>query len=282
MVAMQKKPETWNNAATPPVILSIAGSDSGGGAGIQADLKTITVLGGFGVSVLSALTAQNGAGVRGVYDIEPEFVLLQLAAVREGFFVRAAKTGMLANAACIHAVADALREKDFPLVVDPVCVSGSGHRLLREDAEDALRQRMLPLADLLTPNRPEAELLAGMRINAIEDMEKAVERLHALGAKAVLLKGGHFDAYAGGEQMPDWLGIPGEPLLALPHPRIETENTHGTGCTLSAAIAFGLGMGLLLRQAVEQAQAFLTRALASGFNPGIGAGPPNFMGGVRA
>lgn len=151
---------------TPPCILTIAGSDSGGGAGIQADLKTITVIGGFGMSVITALTAQNGVGVAGIHAPEPGFVGLQLKTVREGFPIAAAKTGMLFSAEIIEAVEAGLQGREFPLVVDPVCVSQSGQRLLREDAVNALRWHILPKADLLTPNRPEAELLADMKIDS--------------------------------------------------------------------------------------------------------------------
>ena len=264
-------------ASEHPVVLTIAGTDSGGGAGVQADMKTMTVLGGFGTSVLAALTAQNGAGVLGIHEVPVDFVLLQLQAIREGFPVKAAKTGMLASAPIIEALADALAAKDFPLVIDPVCVSQSGHRLLREDAESALRDRMLPLADLLTPNKPEAELLAGMAINNHDDSLEAMRRLHTLGAKAVLLKGGHFDNWD--KDMVDWLFIPGQEPLPLRHALVETSNNHGTGCTLSAAIATFLAFGLPLVNAVTQAQDYLTRALATSFCPGIGAGPPNFLGG---
>ena len=263
----------------PPVILTIAGSDSGGGAGIQADLKTVTVLGGFGVSVIAALTAQNGAGVRGIHEVPPDFVLLQLDAVRQGFPVRAAKTGMLASVPIIDALAENLAQKDFPLVVDPVCVSQSGHRLLRQDAEDALRRKILPLADVLTPNRPEAELLSGVNIRSAKDVPQAARILQDMGAGAVLLKGGHFEEYEDLEQMTDWLALPGREAIPLPHPRVETANNHGTGCTLSAALATFLGFGLPVEEAVVRAQTFLTKALARSFCPGIGAGPPNFLGG---
>jgi phosphomethylpyrimidine kinase len=266
--------------SSPPVILTIAGTDSGGGAGVQADLKTMTVLGAFGTSAIAALTAQNGAGVLGIHEVPVEFLLLQLEAVRKGFPVRAAKTGMLASAPLIEALADALADKDFPLVVDPVCVSQSGHRLLKESAEQAMRGRMLPLADLLTPNRLEAELLAGMPIKSSLDVARAMDRLFELGAFAVLLKGGHFEEYEGRGEMTDWLCERGGAPIPLSHPRVETGNNHGTGCTLSSAIATYIGFGLPLREAVERAQHFLTRALASSFCPGIGAGPPNFLGGV--
>lgn len=274
---------TWQpgSNAPYPVILTIAGSDSGGGAGIQADLKTMTALGGYGASVITALTAQNGAEVRGVHETPPDFVLLQLEAVLEGFPVRAAKTGMLASAPIIEVLASALeKKKDFPLVVDPVCVSQSGYRLLREDAEQALARRMLPLADVLTPNKPEAELLSGMSIEDASGVAEAVRRLQVMGAKAVLIKGGHFAEYAGQERMIDWLGLPGAELLPMPHSRVDTGNNHGTGCTLSAALATYLGMGLPLPAAVRKAQDYLTRALDTSFCPGIGAGPPNFLGGA--
>jgi hydroxymethylpyrimidine/phosphomethylpyrimidine kinase len=269
-------------AALPwPVILTIAGSDSGGGAGIQADLKTMTVLGAFGVSAIVALTAQNGAGVRGIHEAPADFIRLQLDAVREGFPVKAAKTGMLASVPIIEVVAQDLGERDFPLVVDPVCVSQSGHRLLRKDAEGAMRTLMLPRADVLTPNKPEAELLSGVAIEDQASLFRALERLHALGARAVLLKGGHFAEQHARESMTDWLSLPGSNPLPLSHPRVRTSNNHGTGCTLSAALATFLGFGLPLPEAVVKAQAYLTRALESGFSPGIGAGPPNFLGGAR-
>ena len=271
---------TMNNAPYPlyPVGLSIAGSDSGGGAGVQADCKTMTALGAFATTVITALTAQNGAGVLGIHEVPADFVLLQLRTVREGFPVKAAKTGMLASAPIINALAGALHDRDFPLVVDPVCVSQSGYRLLREDAENAMRERMIPLADVLTPNKPEAELLAGMSIDSPDDVTRAAARLQALGAKAVLIKGGHF-ANRPGQDMVDWLCIPGQGCEPLSQPRVDTDNNHGTGCTLSAAMAAYLAFGLPVREAVIRAQVYLNRALATSFNPGIGTGPPNFFGG---
>ena len=225
---------------TPPCILTIAGSDSGGGAGIQADLKTITVIGGFGMSVITALTAQNGVGVAGIHAPEPGFVGLQLKTVREGFPIAAAKTGMLFSAEIIEAVEAGLQGREFPLVVDPVCVSQSGQRLLREDAVNALRWHILPKADLLTPNRPEAELLADMKIDSEKDIDVAARKLLDMGPKAVLIKGGHFGS-ASDAEFTDWLALPDEPLIALKQPGVKTSNNHGTGCTLSAAIATYLG-----------------------------------------
>ncbi|MDR2800523.1 MAG: bifunctional hydroxymethylpyrimidine kinase/phosphomethylpyrimidine kinase [Desulfovibrio sp.] len=268
-------------APARPVILSVAGSDSGGGAGIQADMKTVTALGAFGVSVLAALTAQNGAQVRGVLEVPVDFVLLQLAAVLDGFPVKAAKTGMLATTGIIEAVAGALGQsrRSFPLVVDPVCMSQSGHRLLRPEAEDAMRVLLLPEADILTPNKPEAELLARARLEDDADPRPLLDRLHALGAKAVLLKGGHFKKFSGHTLITDWLSLPGREPQAFSHARVETVNTHGTGCALSAALAAFLGFGFTPDEAVRKAQQFLSAALASSFTPGIGAGPPDFFAG---
>ncbi|WP_353115156.1 bifunctional hydroxymethylpyrimidine kinase/phosphomethylpyrimidine kinase [Nitratidesulfovibrio sp.] len=264
--------------ATPPCILTIAGSDSGGGAGIQADLKAMTALGGFGMSVITALTAQNGLGVTGIHAPDAEFVALQLTTVLDGFPVVGAKTGMLFSAPIIEAVADVLdARKNFPLVVDPVSVSQSGHRLLREDAVEAMVRRVLPLADLLTPNRPEAEMLAGMDIATEGDAREAVRRILGMGPKAVLLKGGHFE---GSGDLVDWLGLPGgadgeADIVALSQPRVDTPNNHGTGCTLSAAIATCLGLGMKLLPAVQRAQRYLNLCLRESYTPGRGFGPPN-------
>jgi hydroxymethylpyrimidine/phosphomethylpyrimidine kinase len=262
----------------------MAGSDSGCGAGIQADLKTIAALGGYGLCVITALTAQNGLGVSGVHAPPADFVLAQLKAVREGFPIHAAKTGMLFNAEIVRALATALADKDFPLVLDPVCVSQSGCRLLEESALSALISELLPLADLATPNRPEAEVLAGMPIHNERDVEEAIARLLALGPKAVLLKGGHFvddlsevNAPRAVPTVVDWLGLPGCKPIPLPQPRVRTENTHGTGCTLSSAIAFGLACGLGLEPAVRQAQSYLNRCLRHSYAPGQGFGPPNHL-----
>ena len=261
---------------TPPCILTIAGSDSGGGAGIQADLKTITVIGGFGMSVITALTAQNGVGVAGIHAPEPGFVGLQLKTVREGFPIAAAKTGMLFSAEIIEAVEAGLQGREFPLVVDPVCVSQSGQRLLREDAVNALRWHILPKADLLTPNRPEAELLADMKIDSEKDIDVAARKLLDMGPKAVLIKGGHFGS-ASDAEFTDWLALPDEPLIALKQPGVKTSNNHGTGCTLSAAIATYLGLGLGIRDAIVHAQKFLNHCLRHGYAPGLGPAEPRFM-----
>ncbi|BAV91955.1 bifunctional hydroxymethylpyrimidine kinase/phosphomethylpyrimidine kinase [Candidatus Desulfovibrio trichonymphae] len=261
----------------PPNILTIAGSDSGGGAGIQADLKTIMALGGYGMSVITALTAQNGMGVAGIHAPSPDFVALELAAVLEGFPVAAAKTGMLYSAAIIRAVAPVLRERAFPLVVDPVSVSQSGSLLLQEDAVAALKEEILPGCDLLTPNRLEAELLSGVSVSGIEDACAAGEKLLDMGVRAVLIKGGHMP---GDIVVTDVLCAAGKEPKILPQAKVDTENNHGTGCTLSAAIATGLGRGLPLPAAVKEAQEFLNRALRQSYNPGKGCGPVNHADGM--
>ena len=263
--------------STIPNILTIAGSDSGGGAGIQADLKTIMALGGYGMSVITALTAQNGVAVNGIHAPEPEFVVLQLRTVLNGFPVAAAKTGMLFSAAIIRELVPILQERDFPLVVDPVSVSQSGNPLLREDAITVLKEEILPLADLLTPNQPEAEMLTGLQIDGQDTAFAAGERLLQMGARAVLIKGGHMENSI---MVTDYLCQPGQPPKALPQARVETANNHGTGCTLSAAIATALGKGLPLQAAVAEAQRYLNLALRKSYNPGKGAGPVNHAAGL--
>jgi hydroxymethylpyrimidine/phosphomethylpyrimidine kinase len=266
-----------------PNILTVAGSDSGGGAGIQADLKTITSLKGFGLSVITALTAQNGLEVKGVLPVPPDFVLLQLQAVLEGFKIKAAKTGMLCNAEIMLALHEKLRKRDYPLVVDPVCVSQSGYKLIDGEGIAALRQKIVPLADLLTPNLPEAEELSGVKIDSPGALEQAVRKLLRLGAKAVLLKGGHFKSGEFGREegsLTDWLCLADGSMTPLVHRLVESGNNHGTGCTTAAAIAAFLGLGCALEESVRKAQDFLLRALENSFNPGLGAGPVNFMAGA--
>jgi hydroxymethylpyrimidine kinase / phosphomethylpyrimidine kinase / thiamine-phosphate diphosphorylase len=268
----------------PPSILTIAGSDSGGGAGIQADLKAIMMQGCYGLSVVTALTAQNTRTVAAISAPEPDFVALQLKTVMDDFPIRAAKTGMLFSAPIIEAVADGLSGKTFPLVVDPVCVSQSGAELLQPEAVTALTKRILPLADLLTPNKPEAEFLTGVTIATRDDLERAAKILLDCGAKAVLIKGGHFEG-AREEDVTDWLALPGRELEALTMPRVDTKNAHGTGCTLSAAIAANLGLGMGLLDAVRAAQSYLNLCLRAGYDLGLGDGPPNHLApylGLRA
>lgn len=266
-----------------PNILTIAGSDSGGGAGIQADIKTMTCLHGFGMSVITALTAQNGEGVTGIHAVPADFVVQQYTTVRDGFKIHAAKTGMLCNGEIMHELAAVLKNRDFPLVVDPVCVSESGHRLVEESAISTLREEILPLADLITPNIPETEVLVGFSVGSYETVEAAAAALHKLGAKAVLVKGGHFNdgKNSNAHIMTDWLSLGDGRLIPLSHPRVTTPNTHGTGCTLSAAIATFIGAGNDIGTAVSKAQLFLVRALETSFTPGKGVGPVNFLEGAK-
>lgn len=255
-----------------PCIMTIAGSDSGGGAGIQADLKTIMALGAYGTSAITALTAQNGLGVAGVEAATPEFVGLQIRTILAGFRIAAAKTGMLFSAAIIEAVASCLSGRDFPLVVDPVSVSQSGNSLLDQGAIASLIKLIIPGCDLLTPNAPEAEMLTGIRVEDAETAFAAARKLADMGAKAVLVKGGHIP---GSIMVADYLYIPGQQPKELPQARVDTENNHGTGCTLSAAIATCLGQGLPLETAVAKAQRYLNLALRKSYNPGLGCGPVN-------
>ncbi|MEZ7196585.1 bifunctional hydroxymethylpyrimidine kinase/phosphomethylpyrimidine kinase [Pseudodesulfovibrio karagichevae] len=256
-----------------PCVLTIAGSDSGGGAGIQADLKTITMLGGYGASVITALTAQNTAAVTGIHAPSAKFVALQLKTVLDDIKVDAAKTGMLFSAPIIEAVAALLRKKTFPLVVDPVCVATSGGKLLQDDAVEAMVDRMFPLADLLTPNLPEAELFTGMKIESREDVFLAGKLLLKMGPKAVLIKGGHADSLA----VTDWYMTPGTDPIPFMQRRVDTDCTHGTGCTLSSAIATGLAKGLDMGVAILRGQEYLNLALRAGCRLGQGGGPPNHL-----
>lgn len=254
-----------------PTVLTIAGSDSGGGAGIQADLKTISMLGGFGCSVITALTAQNTTAVTGIHPVPPEFVDLQLRAVLSDLTVRAAKTGMLFSGEIIRAVAAVLSKRDFPLVVDPVCVAQSGARLLEESAVTEMVRHLFPITDLLTPNIPEAELFTGLTLKSAHDICEAAERLLAMGPKAVLIKGGHMDSPAS----TDWYATPGQKPLPLMQSRVDTKNLHGTGCTLSAAIAAHLGLGNDMLASVRKSQLYLHSALRASYSVGRGGGSPN-------
>ena len=252
-----------------PRALTIAGSDSGGGAGIQADLKTFFAHGCFGMSALTALTAQNTVGVAGIHEVPPEFVALQIDAVVTDIGVDAAKTGMLAGAAIVEAVAEAVAEHSIsPLVVDPVFVAKGGDRLLAEDAVGSLTASLLPLATLVTPNIPEAEALTGMSIGCVEDMEAVARALRGMGPKAALVKGGHLD----GERAVDVL-FDGRDSVVLEGDRHETRDTHGTGCVLSAAITSRLAHGDDLAAAVGAGKRFVDGAIAHGLRLGQGHGP---------
>jgi len=250
-----------------PRALTIAGSDSGGGAGIQADLKTFSAFRVFGMSVITAVTAQNSVGVQGVENLPPAFVAQQLRSVLSDFGADAAKCGMLSTAPIIEAVADVLAEHPIRrLVVDPVMVAKSGDPLLRPDARQALISRILPLALVVTPNLPEAEALSGISVRGREGMEEAARRIHALGPRHVLVKGGHLEG--------DALDLlwDGRDFTELSVPRVDSPNTHGTGCTFSAAIAAGLALGQSLLEAVRRAKAYVTRAIQEGFQAGRGVG----------
>jgi hydroxymethylpyrimidine/phosphomethylpyrimidine kinase len=252
-----------------PRCLTIATSDSGGGAGIQADLKAFARLGCHGMSAIVALTAQNTTAVTAVHEAPPAFARAQLDAVFDDIGVDAAKTGMLANTAIVEAVATTVAGTAIgPLVVDPVFVSKHGHRLLEQDAIGALRSRILPLATLVTPNLPEAAGLAGVDVETRGDMRRAADAILALGAGAVLVKGGHLAGdrasdllvHAGGEE---WLEME----------RIDTRNTHGTGCTLSSAAAARLALGDSVPEAARAAKAFVTEAIRHALALGHGIGP---------
>ena len=250
----------------PVSALTIAGSDSGGGAGIQADLKTFAAHGVHGLSAIAALTAQHTRGVTAVHVPPMPFLRAQIDACFDDFDIGAVKLGMLATAEVIHTVADALQAHGARrLVVDPVMVATSGDRLLAEDALDALRTRLLPRADLVTPNVPEAELLAGMRIASAADAEEALSRLLALGARAVLLKGAHLDE--GDVVIDRYRDAAGSEVFT--HPRLPIEG-HGTGCTLASAAAAGLARGLATAEATAAAVAYVGRALRQGYRPGRG------------
>lgn len=253
-----------------PRILTVAGSDSGGGAGIQADLKTITALGGFGMSAVTALTAQNTREVRALHRVPADFVRAQIDAVAEDIGIDAAKTGMLHTAAVVEAVAERLNAHGVRrLVVDPVMVAKSGARLLDPEAEGALRNVLLPLAMVVTPNLPEAERLCGAPLRGLGDMKGAARSILEMGPQWVLVKGGHLS----GEPV-DVLSN-GEEVHEIRRPRVDTRSTHGMGCTYSAAIATYLGHGLEMPEAVERARDALQAALETALSLGGGHGPLN-------
>jgi len=254
----------------PPVALTIAGSDSGGGAGIQADLRTFAFQRVHGTSALTCVTAQNTLGVNRVDALPPEAVAAQIEAVVQDIGVQGIKTGMLLNAEIVGEVARQVERWALqPLVVDPVMVSRTGAKLLAEDAIQAIRERLIPLAQVVTPNRYEAQILAGMELQSLADMETAARRIHALGCKAVLVKGGGMPGELQGVDV--WFD--GERLEVLKSQRIPTRHTHGTGCTLSAAIAAQLAWGKDPLTATLLAKAYVTEALRHPLAIGAGQGP---------
>jgi len=248
-------------------VLIIAGSDSGGGAGIQADIKAVTALGGFAATAVTALTAQDTLGVHGVLPVPVAFIRQQMRVVLRDIGADALKTGMLHDAATIAAVCDeiAAEARDIPLVADPVMVAKGGHPLLQPDAVETLRRRLLPRATIITPNLPEAEVLSGLAIPDAAAMPAAAAALLRLGARAVLLKGGHL----AGDTVVDLLAT-ADGTEAFESPRIATRHTHGTGCTLASALAAGLAQGLTLRAAVIRARDYVRAAILAA--PGLGAG----------
>ncbi len=251
----------------PPRVLTVAGSDSGGGAGIQADLKTMLALGVHGMSVLTAVTAQNSIGVQGYWPLPLAAVTTQLDSVLDDIGVDAVKTGMLASAPLVHTVATALAGLGVPLVVDPVAASKHGDSLLAPDAVAVLREELLPLATVVTPNLPEVEVLTGVRVDTEEGLREAAEAVHALGPRWVLVKGGHLAGVA-----VDLL-FDGTSATLLRAPRLDNRHTHGTGCTLASAIACFLASGLDVPEAVRAGKDYVTGAIGAGFALGAGIGP---------
>jgi hydroxymethylpyrimidine/phosphomethylpyrimidine kinase len=253
-------------------VLVIAGSDSGGGAGIQADIKTITALGAFAATAITALTAQNTLGVHGVMGVPPDFIRQQIEVVLSDIGADVIKIGMLGDAATIGTVCDALTDlaPDVPVVLDPVMVAKGGHALLAAEAVDSLRRRLLPLAAIITPNLPEAETLTGRTIAGEADMRAAASALLAMGVPAALVKGGHLAS----ETVVDLLATEAG-IEAFAAPRIPTRHTHGTGCTTASALAAGLAQGLSLRDSVNRARLYVRAAIETAPGLGRGHGPLN-------
>jgi hydroxymethylpyrimidine/phosphomethylpyrimidine kinase len=254
-------------------VLVVAGSDSGGGAGIQADVKTVTALGGYAATAVTALTAQNTLGVEAVLTMDPDFVERQMEVVLIDIGADAIKIGMLGSAATVQRVADTCRRlaATTPVVVDPVMVAKGGQSLLDPDAREALRTVLVPIAALVTPNVPEAESLTGLRIGGEADLGRAAERLLLLGPAAVLVKGGHLP----GDRVVDVLRTADGGEYRFESPRIDSRSTHGTGCTLASAIAVGIAEGLTLEGAVARARLYVFEAIRTAPNFGQGHGPLN-------
>ena len=289
-----------NQSKSYPKVLSIAGSDSSGGAGIQADLKTFSALGVYGATAITAITAQNTQGVNSQFALEPQMVYDQIAAVMDDIEPSVVKIGMLSNTAIVEAVAKALHDyKPSFIILDPVIVSSTGHRLLSIEAQETIKEKLIPIADLLTPNIPEMKALTDSPLSSLEEKKEAAKQLFKLGAKAILLKGGHEE----GEMKTDVLFVSQQTtdnettsrdasmtqndkqdvvdtsirMLLLSSPTIETNNTHGTGCTLSSAIAAFIARGLSLEDAISEAKNYVTEAIRAGadINIGKGIGPVN-------
>ncbi|EKU42796.1 phosphomethylpyrimidine kinase [Lysinibacillus fusiformis ZB2] len=254
------------------IVTTIAGSDSGGGAGIQADLKTFQELEVFGTSVITALTAQNTLGVTGVCPIDVSFIKKQFEALVEDFPIAAIKTGMLYSSNIIKAIAHTISELNIPLIVDPVMIAKGGESLLQQEAIDTLCSTLLPLATIVTPNIPEAEALSGRAIHHVEDMKEVAQSLLQLGVQCVIIKGGHLadPLYA-----IDYVFFKNGRSFSMQSPRIQTKNTHGTGCTFSAALTAFLGQGFTLENAIIEAKKYIQLAIMYNLSIGNGHGPTN-------
>lgn len=251
-------------------VLTIAGSDSIGGAGIQADIKTISANGCYAMSVITSVTAQNTLGVNGIFDIPAEFVKTQIEAVFDDIRPDAVKIGMLSDTNIIKTVSDILRKRKAEnIVADTVMVSTSGHRLIAEDAVSALMEYMIPISEIVTPNIPEAETLSGIKIKTEDDMKKAAKIIMRYGCKSVIIKGGHLKTSA------DDVLFDGNKFIVFRNEKINNSNTHGTGCTLSSAIASGLANGFSIAESVKNAKNYVTGAIADGLDLGKGRGPLN-------
>ena len=270
-----------NQSKSYPKVLSIAGSDSSGGAGIQADLKTFSALGVYGATAITAITAQNTQGVNSQFALEPQMVYDQIAAVMDDIEPSVVKIGMLSNTAIVEAVAKALNDyKPSFIVLDPVIVSSTGHRLLSIEAQETIKEKLIPIADLLTPNIPEMKALTDSPLSSLEEKKEAAQQLFKLGAKAILLKGGHEE----GEVKKDYLFFNGlkakdkslksasESVSEYASETVVTKNTHGTGCTLSSAIAAFIARGLSLEDAISEAKNYVTEAIRAGADIKIGKG----------
>ena len=263
------------NSASPPRALTIAGSDSGGGAGIQADIKTFAALGVFGTSAITAITAQNTLGVTAVAEVPVEIINDQIDAVVSDIGVDAVKTGMLSSTEIVECVAEAVKRLELaPLVVDPVMIAATGAQLLQDDAVESVRKQLVPRATVVTPNVPEAEVLTGVEIDSVEDMELAGGELLLMGADAVVVKGGHFDDGTG--RVKDVL-VTKEGTHTFTSLRIDTTSNHGTGCTFASAVAAHLAHGMELAHAVELSQRYVWNAMANAVPIGSGHGPLNHM-----
>ena len=270
-----------NQSKSYPKVLSIAGSDSSGGAGIQADLKTFSALGVYGATAITAITAQNTQGVNSQFALEPQMVYEQIAAVMDDIEPSVVKIGMLSNTAIVEAVAKALHDyRPSFIILDPVIVSSTGHRLLSIEAQETIKEKLIPIADLLTPNIPEMKALTDSSLSSLEEKKEAAQQLFNLGAKAILLKGGHEE----GDVKTDVLFVSqqstdnGQQTLSMfTSETVVTKNTHGTGCTLSSAIAAFIARGLSLEDAISEGKNYVTEAIRAGadINIGKGIGPVN-------